>query len=177
METEQLTAPSSVKGKYKRVDMGFVSMRLPSGLPRFAILRYDDYLVGRCSWINVQRREGDPSGSTQINDMTRHHYWAPQPMRDFDRQTGREVLRYPPGTFTAEPSSQVPQVVQENIRTWQKEGFENLSVAWEATWREAQPAPEPLDPILIGQRDGKHWILATWDLTKLESYVVAEFTD
>lgn len=199
METEQLQAPATKK-TYKRIDMGFLSMRLPNGLPRFACLPYHVYQHGSPSIIHQQSSN---DGRTPIIDITGQAMKGWMPMielvrvGDFvtlpDGRSGRATkagrfLRNPPWGpstehskyYSAEPSSAVPSEVRAT--DWKAKGFDDLRVAWEATWLELETgvpvqADAPLDPILIGTRGGKDWILATWDLTKLESYVVAEFCE
>ncbi len=227
METELIEKP--VKNKFKRIDMGFMSMRLPNGLPRFAILPYGTYQNAQVSIIS--QWVGTQDGRTPIRDWTMENQsWTPTFERGWITRNGRFVrpqvrddswrrdarfledyfqsmgifphrsevedlvskipdpemvmINLPDGMwaqaenqqfFSAEPSSAVPEIVRET--NWTAQGFTNLRVAWEATWKAIKVANmresvNPLDPILIGERDGKHWILATWDLTKLESYVV-----
>lgn len=85
------------------------------------------------------------------------------------------------------PSSRMPASIREDVSAALATGeYGDVFVAWEAAWQEvlkltlaagARPAGDPLDPIAFAQHKptGRYHILGTWDLTKLESYVVAEF--
>lgn len=91
--------------------------------------------------------------------------------------------------YTAFPSSRMPDDIRAQVAAAVKtEVYEQVHIAWEATWTEAlrltigaerRQLDAPLDPIAFAKdkRDGKYYILGTWDLTKLESYIVSEFTE
>jgi hypothetical protein len=92
--------------------------------------------------------------------------------------------------YTAFPSSRMPTHIREEVNAKHdgQRRYGPVHIAWEATWAEAlrltvgaerRQMDAPLDPIAFAQDldDGKYYILGTWDLTKLESYIVDEFTE
>lgn len=91
--------------------------------------------------------------------------------------------------YTAFPSSRMPKHIRSEVEYKLGERkYGTVHVAWEATWTEAlrlsvgaerRQMDAPLDPIAFAQdlEDGHYYILGTWDLTKLESYIVSEFTE
>lgn len=200
---------STVVKQYRRIDLGFLSMRLPNGLPRFACTWVEDYLAEAPAWLNVtQRGDGGSHLMHWTLDNRGFRAWR-------EEYTLREVLqmRMVPVTdelfreaqqdankrvpvyrglptwqggqwYKAEVSSVMPEAIRDQLPKFAEEGFTNLRVAWECTWEQVLVAgagrrmdSDPLDPILIGEKNGKQYILAQWDLTKLESYVCAEFLE
>jgi hypothetical protein len=75
----------------------------------------------------------------------------------------------------------IPDDVREIIRKEQvTPRFERLALVcetdqWQTSWTKAPP-PELFDPILVGERAGVLWVLAAFDPTPVEQYLLNEFT-
>ena len=143
--------------EFKRMDMAFLQMRGDSKLPKFAVLPYDAYRA------NFQCTVQHPQG-----------YNFPNPMTNMmDGVTFRFGEFFARGDFfstmTALPKSIVPESVAAAVDGL-RDRFDEILVAWEADWQ-----PVKGDPIVIGRRGGYYYMIANWDLSKLESFVVAAF--
>ena len=73
------------------------------------------------------------------------------------------------GEQTAYPKSVVPESVSAIVDEV-RDRFDEILVAWEADWQ-----PRKGDPIVIGRKEGYFYVVATWDLTQLESFVMGVF--
>lgn len=212
----------------KRIDVGFLTMKLMTGLPRFAampLIRYDEEAAawavmnegGRVT-VGMDNKEGGGSlDMSQLPSYARNllgdvaNTWQMglgyrleetagklQRLRDsnparFDEETRKRLggwhnigsLTY----YAAFPSSRMPDAIRiQTAEALAQGNYGEVFVAWEAAWAEVlklslgagrRQSEAPLDPIAFAQdkRDGFFYVLGTWDLTKLESYVVSEFTE
>ena len=143
--------------EFKRMDMAFLQMRGDAGLPKFALLPYDAYTMGyQCQ---VEHPKGfawpvmsamDAPGTYRFGEFfARGNFFS---------------------TMTALPKSVVPESVAAHV-AGVRDKFDELLVAWEADWQ-----PVKGDPIVIGRRGGYFYLVDSWDLSKLESFVVGAFT-
>lgn len=198
------------KPRFRGIDIGFLSMRLLNGLPRFAIMPLYRYDQESPAWVWTDRR-GRCGWNEMGMDMSLLPGWVHSQMDRYRRalgigdmeelvqrlvfihadptskkilyqriaqQQGSWVTEESPMTlYSALPSSKMPQQIRQRVDEALADGFVDLHVAWEATWRETAKLGEPEDPICIAKKDGKWHILGQWDLTKLESYIVAEFSE
>jgi len=137
--------------KYKRMNMSFLQIRGENNVPKFALLEYDSFKSGDKSCVLSQ------SGYL---------------MDDQSRRFGELFAR---GDFfsdlTAMPKMVVPEDVDAQV-TMIRDEFDEVLVAWEADWQ-----PRKGDPIVIGRKGALYFMIATWDMTKLESFVANTLTE
>lgn len=67
----------------------------------------------------------------------------------------------------------VPASIREQV-AGVAEDFDSLALVYEAEWEVHQVAP---DPLVIGTTAGHNFLVAQFDLTKMESYIASEFTE
>lgn len=175
---------------FKRIDLGFLESRDPrTDLPRFASLPAHEY----------EHHFRDPRhGFVAIakgNPMTPKGGWNNESLRSRVRfqhpETGKrglflevynnrgrgvaepgEVVENQEAVFIAFPPSPIPSNARKLMDSMPGEKF----VTWEATWKGTE-AIEVKDPILYTVFQGQAFVLAQWDMTKLESYISSEFTE
>jgi hypothetical protein len=131
--------------KYKRIDMSFLQMRGAGSIPKFALLPYHDFKTGDKFCSLSVRGYQFPDMSTRFAELFIRG--------DFFNDV------------TAMPKVMVPETVDAIVES-AKEDFEEIIVAWEADWQ-----PRKGDPIVIGRKSALYFIVATWDMTELESFV------
>lgn len=135
--------------EFKRIDITFLEMTAEENRPRFAVLPYDDYVMGvQCSWCNGQYYTfgGTPTFRTKA------------PVKNFDN-------------LQANPQKTIPETISaavEDVRS----RFDKIFIAWEAEWNQVNK-----DPIIFGEKRGLYYIIATFDLSEFESYVVDKFVE
>ena len=138
--------------KFRRLDMAFLQMRGADKVPKFAILEYDRFKAGTASCLLSQANGYQMAdGSTRFGELFRRgDYFS---------------------DVQATPKVNVPEsvdaVVMENA-----DQFDELLVAWEADWQ-----PGAKDPIVIGRLGAYYYVVATWDMTELESFVAEAFAE
>jgi hypothetical protein len=72
-------------------------------------------------------------------------------------------------------SPEIPLAVRAKVDPIAKQ-FIQIATVFEAEWElHGFPINTAADPFVIGQKEGVWFLLAAWDLTKMESYVVSEF--
>lgn len=143
-----IAAAMQLATEFKRIDMAFLQMRGEGGLPKFALLDYDDFRDGKLCTL-TQNGFSNDAGQLRFGEFfKRGDFFTDQ---------------------TAMPKSVVPESVAAIVEQ-NRERFDELLVAWEADWQ-----PRKGDPIVIGRKSGYFYIVATWDLTKLESFVAGVF--
>ena len=142
--------------EFKRMDMAFLQMRGVSKLPKFALLPYDAYTGG------MQCQVQHPQGYTWPV-MTTLEQGGQFRFGEFFAKGDYFT------TSTAMPKSVVPASVAAHV-DGVRERFDELLVAWEADWQ-----PVKGDPIVIGRRGSYYYLVDSWDLSKLESFVVQAF--
>ena len=132
--------------KYKRLDMSFLQMRGPDKVPKFALLPYGEFKAGDKSCeLSQQFGYRFSDGSNRFAELfVRGDYF---------------------NNVTALPKVMVPETVDAIVES-AKEEFDEIIVAWEADWQ-----PRGGDPIVIGRKGALYFIVATWDMTELESFV------
>jgi len=142
--------------KFKRMDMAFLQMRGPANLPKFALLTYDAYVAGLLCQIQ------HPQGYT----------WAPDSYVPTAQYRFGEFFAKGDGfpNQTAAPKSVVPESVAAHV-AGVRDDFDEVLVAWEADWQ-----PVKGDPLVIGRRGAYYYLVDSWDLSQLESFVVGAFT-
>jgi hypothetical protein len=137
--------------KYKRIDMSFLQMRGEAKVPKFALLPYDDFKTGDKSCVLAMRGYQFPDMSLRFGELfTRGDYF---------------------NDVTAMPKVMVPETIDAIVAAARDE-FDELIVAWEADWQ-----PRGGDPIVIGRKGALYFVVATWDMTELESFVAATLTE
>ena len=132
--------------KFKRIDMAFLQIRGVAGVPKFAVLPYD--LFRSCG---------------QCDLSTTGYTWAGMTTPRFGELFTRG------GYFSnvqASPQVTVPESVDAIVSECGADMFDEILVAWEANWQVTAG-----DPIVIGRLGAYYYIVATWDMTKLESFV------
>ena len=137
--------------EFKRIDMAFLQIRGASNCPKFALLAYDDYKAGGTCRLGTM-------GYTNPNNIT----VAPRFGELFTR-----------GDYFGDVEARAKQMVPETVDAivqQHADKFDELLVAWEADWQ-----PRDGDPIVIGRRGTYYYVVATWDLTELESFVAGTF--
>ena len=136
---------------FKRIDMAFLQIRGENGIPKFALLDYTAFKAGNLCQLNQQGYLAADGVTRRFGELfIRGDFFA-------DSQASPKVVV---------PDS-VDAVVQEN-----REKFDEVLVAWEADWQ-----PRKGDPVVIGRLGTYYYIIATWDLTKLESFVTSTFSE
>lgn len=148
-----------LSSQFKRIDISFLQMTdKDSNNPKFAILTYEDYVSGMSCSCNHDGWNG------RFSDIANKE------------KLGRKISdpkSYPMGTMlnpvSCNPTKAVPETVDALVQE-NKDQFDEIFVAWEAEWNPIQE-----DPIVIGRKDDLFFIMAQWDMSKIESYVVAEF--
>jgi hypothetical protein len=232
-------APAPARARPKIIDLGFLSMKLPNALPRFAVLPVGTYDAEQAAWA-VLRESGrvevcrggvagdEDRGGLDMSQLPEEAFNVVRAVLDQLQRAGVGVMwdsfrlevtlaqinrlqQSAPDRFreivagreadwrarqsitytyhAAFPSSRMPAAIREQVSEALKTGaYGPVHVAWEASWQEvlkltlaagARPGADPLDPIAFARHKatGQYHVLGTWDLTKLESYVVAEFTE
>ena len=157
-EVNNLLDAIELSRRFKRIDMAFLQM-MSNQTPKFAILPYHLFLENtECRW------EGNGFAWNEKGSFFPGNF--------------REIFMAPNGFVmgggefrSTYPNKTIPETIKAQVEN-NKEHFDKLFVAWEADW-----LPDPKDPIVIGQKGRFYFIVATWDLTKLESYVCAEFSE
>lgn len=149
----------------KPFDLAFLeSIHPTTKLPRFASMRLYEYkqAVGRPAHEGrgAFAREG-------IRPTTDGCQFLRSDLEELSRSRGDG--RSP--VFISMPPSQVPAAIERKADLLPGEKF----VTWEAVWEKA-PAIEVKDPILYTVTSFGAFVIGAWDMTKLESYIVAEFT-
>lgn len=139
-------------GQFKRIDMAFLQIRGDSNIPKFALLPYDKFKdgTGFCNLSTAGYEFQLPNGGILYR---------------FTEMVSKESFPM----STANPKSIVPESVAAEVESV-REKFDEVLVAWEADWQ-----PRKGDPIVIGRRGAYYYIIAVWDLTKLESFVTDTF--
>jgi hypothetical protein len=133
--------------KFPRIDMNFLEMKDPTGVPKFAILDLHSYENNYNSEVS--------SLGWRIGDKHYFQEFAP------------EIV----GTKYTTKKASIPQGVKAKLDDV-RDKFNRVYIAWEADW---QTAPQG-DPLLIGEIEGVYFLIDKWDTTKLESYIASEFT-
>jgi hypothetical protein len=140
--------------KFKTIDMQFLQMRGDSNRPRFAILNYSAY----CRKLPCTWSDGNGYSYSDLG-VTQHSFKDDQSFKEFFTPKQDSLFG------TAIPKSDVPQSVAAHV---EEVGhmFDGLFVAWEADWQTAKG-----DPIVIGRIADVYFLVDSWDLTKLETYI------
>lgn len=151
-KARELARALKVGQRFKRIDMAFLQMLGESGLPRFAILPLGFYrALAVCEWTGREFHFIPPVGNSVL-------------------MFGELFSNYTGTVSTATPEVTIPQGV-EAVLDEVKADFDELFVAWEARWQ-----PRKGDPLVIGRiGPDLFFLVASWDTTKLESYIVSEF--
>jgi hypothetical protein len=136
--------------QFKRLDMAFLQMRGTNNVPKFALLDYDAFKGGATACtLSTQGYVTTPGGPLRFGELFARG--------DFF------------GEVQANPKVVVPESVDAIVQDC-REKFDEVLVAWEADWQ-----PRAGDPIVIG-RLGTYWfVITSWDMTKLESFVASTF--
>ena len=136
--------------KFRRIDMAFLQMRGAGGVPKFALIEYERFKAGEPCVLDQSGYQMQ-DGSLRFGELFRRG--------DFFSQV------------TATPKVNVPESVDATV-TEECEKFDEVLVAWEADWQ-----PGAKDPIVIGRLGAYYYVVATWDMTELESFVADAFAE
>jgi hypothetical protein len=135
--------------------MAFLQIRGDNNIPKFALLPYDLYKSGTGTCELAQ------DGYTFTPNPT------PSTKRFGEMFTRGDSFNW----VSAVPKAQVPESVDALVQEC-KDQFDEILVAWEADWQ-----PRKGDPIVIGRIGGYYYIVATWDMTELESFVASTMVE
>jgi len=71
----------------------------------------------------------------------------------------------------------IPNETRERIAKWKETFPDEIYIVNEASWRfESLPRPLFGDPLVIGAKSGRYYLIDVFDPTTLESYIAKEFT-
>ena len=144
----------NLNADFKRIDISFIEMPGPDGAlyPRFGIMLYDHYVAQR---------------SCMFDCLNGWNGLFIKQAKTFEQRMQDQGMA---GSATSTtPSKSIPETIDAVVEE-QKSRFDNVYVAWEAEWNNPQG-----DPLIIGEKSGLFFLIAQFDLTKVESYVVKEF--
>ena len=132
--------------RFKRIDIAFLQIRGSSNIPKFAILPYRDFQAGRTCTLNSLGYMSESWGSQYR----------------FQELVPRDLA----GDYNAHPRHVVPETIAAIVLEAEPL-FDEIMIAWEADWQ-----PGNGDPIVLGRLGAYYFVVATWDLTDLETFVV-----
>lgn len=143
--------------KFKRIDMSFLQMRGANGIPKFALLPYDDFKAGDKSCVL---------------DYQGYHFLDPKVSGGVVKRFGELFVRGDAfSNSMALPKVMVPESVDATVEA-ERQSFDEILVAWEADWQ-----PRTGDPLVIGRKGTLYFLVASWDMTQLESFVAGTLTE
>jgi hypothetical protein len=137
--------------EFKRLDMAFLQIRGESKIPKFALLDYDEYKSGSRSCELGMTGYKAKDGSVRFGELFARGDWF--------------------NDVTASAKTLVPETVDAIVQQ-HRERFDEILIAWEADWQ-----PRGGDPIVIGRKGTYYYVVATWDMTELESFVAGTFAE
>jgi hypothetical protein len=150
---KEIAASMQLALEFKRIDMAFLQMRGVSALPKFAIQFFDRFVRGEPIVLTQ-------SGGYQLKD-------------DGERDCQRFGEFFRRGDYFSDQQATPKHVVPETIAAQVEDvrsRFDEVFVAWEADWQ-----PRDGDPLVIGRKGAYYYLIAAWDMTKLESFVAGTF--
>jgi hypothetical protein len=151
---------------YPRLDLSFLSWKRGNNIPVFAVFQlnnskceiYTDGYPGPQKVVAARRDKK----TTKIVSMLGKHFGT----------FGTEYTYSYKSTF----GGIIPAPVREVIEREEKaDRFDILGIIAECPKWQIEIAPA--DPLLIGVADGEAWLLAAFDTSKTEDYVVGLFTE
>jgi len=176
--------------RYPRLDLSFLSWterrrgedRVIRNWPKFGVFFRGRTVMhlGRYGHLNTYSAEHE--SDTIPEEVTRviEPHYAPL-LRDFSNTTREEkwdeYLKY---SLSATLSALVPKEVRD-IQKSAQEYFPHIGLIaevknWEVRQLPMPPREPEFDPLLVGFADGTAWLLASFDLTETEDYVVGTHT-
>jgi hypothetical protein len=137
---------------YKRIDMAFLQMTGENGIPKFALQPLKDYRERKVCRLSMETgyTSGDDTKGRFSELFVRGKYFG-------------QVETY---SMLAVPETIAASVAEVEDR------FEEVFVVWEADWQ-----PQKGDPIIIGRLGTYYYMLAKWDMTDLETFVVGAMVE
>jgi hypothetical protein len=150
---KEIAASMQLALEFKRMDMAFLQMRGAGSLPKFAVQFFDRFVRGEAIVLTQ-------GGGYLLKDEAN---------RDCNR-FGEFFVR---GDYFNDQQATPKHVVPETIAAiveGVRDRFDEVFVAWEADWQ-----PRDGDPLVIGRKGAYYYLIAAWDMTKLESFVAGTF--
>jgi len=119
---------------------------------------------------HLQKRARNGTISPRLPKEIREHYGpALKSIRGNRYMLGREA--------TATFRGSIPPEVREEIKKAKKDfGKKIYLIAEENNWESRDIAPVNLDPLVIGVKDGRTWLITSFDLTPIEDAVQSEWS-
>lgn len=181
--------------QFKRIDMGFLSMRKKSGsdagLPLFAVFTDKQPEFQISLRITKPERTNDYTHRLTVSNKTVAEFFngfAPVLERGCTAYVRKHWYNEPyyykvdlTGTVTAKFAGIIPQPVREKIHKARPHFDEILIVTeapeWKYSFKDKSFIPVPVgDPLVIGAKGGLFWLIDVFDTTPAEDHVRREFT-
>ncbi len=170
-----------IDAKFPRIDMTFLSQKRaiagkPFKMPKFALFSIDNpkCTISACSTY-YREESNKPTTTPQVfasfADLGVLMEYA-KSRRTYSGWNSYEVKAE--ATF----KGAIPATVRETLVEARKT-FQQVYLVNEPEWmveEVAIPFAPPVDPLVIGFRDGIYWLIASFDTTPAEEYIRREFT-
>lgn len=160
--------------EFREIDMSFLSMTVKQQsvlpiVPKFSIFHvFGDDIFSL--WL---RREGFlVCGSTLSNKKLEKFFI------DVYKTIGKQSTNFSINRLISKFIGIIPSEIKDSIKE-HKSKFDNLYLVKEAdNWTfKSEPIPQPPspDPLIIGEKNNKYYLISQFDLTNIEKYIVSEF--
>jgi hypothetical protein len=171
-----------IDAEFPRIDMSFLKQTRPAqkgeiALPKFGLFTLDSAVCQISAVSHFHRNQDDslivhPKVFGEIHDF-KYLQQSAQWIVVRNRAKSFELK------LTAVFTGAIPPEVKELLSSSSKL-FDRIYIVNEPEWQIQQklvPFPPVPDPLVIGMKDGVHWLIASFDTTPSEEYIRREFTE